>query len=98
MPNYQYRCTQCGHELEELQSITAAPLTRCPACQNDTLARVMGTGVGLIFKGSGFYLTDYKKPAQLGGPKPDETAPSKPADSTKSETPKSSAAGSTDKK
>ena len=98
MPNYQYRCAQCGHELEELQSITAAPLTRCPACQKDSLARVMGTGVGLIFKGSGFYLTDYKKPAQLRGPKPDEKAPSKPADSTKSETPKSPAAGSNDKK
>ena len=98
MPTYQYRCTQCGHELEELQSITEAPLTRCPACQAETLARVMGTGVGLIFKGSGFYLTDYKKPAKPGGPKHDEKAPSKPADSTKSETPKSPAAGNTEKK
>ena len=61
MPTYAYRCSQCGHEFEEFQPITADPLVRCPSCSGDTLARVMGTGSGVIFKGSGFYLTDYKK-------------------------------------
>jgi len=60
MPTYQYQCKYCGHELEELQSMSEAPLTLCPKCNTESLARVMGTGVGLIFKGSGFYLTDYK--------------------------------------
>jgi len=63
MPTYQFRCKKCGHELEEFQQITEEPLVRCPSCNTDNLARVMGTGVGLIFKGSGFYRTDYKKEA-----------------------------------
>ena len=61
MPTYQYVCQNCGHELEELQSMTEPPLTHCPKCKTDRLTRVMGTGSGLIFKGSGFYRTDYKK-------------------------------------
>jgi len=61
MPTYEYVCRNCGHTLEELQSMTEEPLVRCPKCGKDTLARAMGTGGGLIFKGSGFYLTDYKK-------------------------------------
>jgi putative FmdB family regulatory protein len=66
MPTYQYQCKKCGHELEELQSMTEPPLVRCPKCNTDSLARVMATGTALIFKGSGFYLTDYKK--QSGRP------------------------------
>ena len=74
MPTYQYQCKGCGHELEELQSISDPPLTLCPACGTENLARVMGTGAGLIFKGSGFYLTDYRKggsssPAAAPAPK-----------------------------
>lgn len=61
MPTYQYLCKNCGHELEEFQSIIETPLVRCPKCGTDTLVRILGTGGGLIFKGSGFYLTDYKK-------------------------------------
>ncbi len=61
MPTYQYQCKYCGHELEELQSMSEEPLTLCPKCNTESLARVMGTGVSLIFKGSGFYQTDYKK-------------------------------------
>jgi putative FmdB family regulatory protein len=61
MPTYEYVCRNCGHKFEELQSMSEDPLVRCPSCGKDTLARIMGTGSGLIFKGSGFYLTDYKK-------------------------------------
>jgi putative FmdB family regulatory protein len=60
MPFYEYKCSNCGFELEELQSIKADPLIKCPKCGKDTLQRLIGTGGGLIFKGSGFYLTDYK--------------------------------------
>ncbi len=67
MPTYQYICKKCGHQLEELQSISAPPLVRCPKCHTDNLARVVGGGSGVIFKGSGFYLTDYKKQQKTGG-------------------------------
>jgi len=61
MPIYEYQCKNCGHILDELQSIKEPPLLTCPKCKKDTLERLIGTGGGLIFKGSGFYLTDYKK-------------------------------------
>jgi putative FmdB family regulatory protein len=61
MPTYEYQCKACGHQLEEFQSITEPALTKCPACGGETLTRILGSGAGLIFKGSGFYLTDYKK-------------------------------------
>jgi putative FmdB family regulatory protein len=75
MPTYQYQCKQCGNELEEFQSMTEPPLVRCPKCNTDNLARVLGAGGGLIFKGTGFYLTDYKKDSGKGEkpqPKKDE--------------------------
>jgi len=85
MPTYQYQCKNCGHELEEFQSITEAPLVRCPKCNTDNLARVLGSGVNLIFKGSGFYLTDYRKSGSSTPPaekkkkkeKPEPPSPSK---------------------
>jgi len=61
MPTYQYQCKNCGHTLEEYQSITEEPLVRCPQCHTDNLARILGSGGGLIFKGTGFYQTDYKR-------------------------------------
>ena len=61
MPTYEYLCKNCGHTFEELQSMSEDPLTRCPNCNTDNLARVMGTGGGFILKGSGFYTTDYRK-------------------------------------
>lgn len=61
MPIYEYQCSNCGHQLEELQSISEPPLVKCPKCGKNTLKKLIGTGGGLIFKGSGFYLTDYKK-------------------------------------
>ena len=61
MPTYQYECEACGHEFEELQSMTDKKLTKCPKCGKNKLARLIGGGSGMIFKGSGFYETDYKK-------------------------------------
>lgn len=61
MPTYEYACTKCGHELEAFQSMKDAPLKKCPACGRAALRRKIGGGAGLIFKGTGFYITDYKK-------------------------------------
>ena len=79
MPTYQYECQACGHEFEELQGMTDAKLTKCPKCHKKKLARLIGGGSGMIFKGSGFYETDYKKKSA-----PTETAKpeTKPAAST----------------
>ena len=64
MPTYEYLCTKCGHEMEAFQPMKDAPFRRCPACGKLALKRQVGGGAGLIFKGSGFYITDYKsKPA-----------------------------------
>lgn len=68
MPTYDYKCTLCGHILEEFQPMSAAPLVRCPQCGKDGLKRVFSTGAGMIFKGQGFYLTDYKKSGDTGAP------------------------------
>jgi putative FmdB family regulatory protein len=63
MPTYDYACDNCKHEFEEFQSITARPLKKCPKCARRTLRRLIGTGGGIIFKGSGFYQTDYRSEA-----------------------------------
>ena len=59
MPNYDYQCTQCGHQEEILQKMTDEPLSVCPQCQHSTFKRKIGKGIGLQFQGSGFYCTDY---------------------------------------
>jgi putative FmdB family regulatory protein len=61
MPTYEYRCKSCGYEFDELQSIKAEPLKICPQCQKPALRRLVSGGAGLVFKGSGFYETDYNK-------------------------------------
>jgi len=66
MPTYEYKCTNCGHTFEAFQSITEEPLTRCPKCKA-SVRRVINGGMGVIFKGSGFYTTDYKKSSALTG-------------------------------
>ena len=57
MPTYEYRCRECGHELEAVQAFTDDALTTCPACGAESLRKVFGS-VGISFKGSGFYKTD----------------------------------------
>ena len=60
MPTYDYACQACDHEFEAFQSITAKPLRKCPECGRLRLKRLIGIGAGVIFKGSGFYETDYR--------------------------------------
>jgi putative FmdB family regulatory protein len=60
MPFYEYKCDNCGYQFEELQTMSEEQLLKCPQCGKDTLKKLIGTGSGIIFKGSGFYLTDYK--------------------------------------
>lgn len=61
MPTYDYECRSCGHTFELFQNIKENPLKKCPSCSQDSLARLIGSGAGIIFKGSGFYCTDYRK-------------------------------------
>jgi putative FmdB family regulatory protein len=85
MPTYEYVCPKCHHAFEAFQSMNDALLTTCPQCRKRGLKRLIGGGAGLIFKGTGFYITDYKNkkaPEKSGGesgqPAPAKTAP-KPA-------------------
>jgi putative FmdB family regulatory protein len=85
MPTYEYKCEACGHEFEKFQQMSAGHIKKCPVCGKLKLKRLIGTGAGLIFKGSGFYITDYRtesyKKGEEGAAKPTETA--KPADGAK---------------
>lgn len=60
MPTYDYECDACGHEFELFQSITEPVERKCPACRKPKLRRLFGTGAAVVFKGSGFYQTDYR--------------------------------------
>jgi putative FmdB family regulatory protein len=75
MPTYEYVCSKCGHHFEKFQSMRDEPLKRCPKCSKAALKRLVGGGAGLIFKGSGFYITDYKNKPQAKA----EGGESKPA-------------------
>src|SRR4051794_29269041 len=90
MPTYDYKCDACGHQFEEMQSFKADPLKTCPKCGQDQLRRLFGTGAAILFKGGGFYETDYKRgegykkaeQADSGAAKPAESKPSTPAPSS----------------
>ncbi|QDU71172.1 FmdB family zinc ribbon protein [Mucisphaera calidilacus] len=105
MPTYDYQCAACGHEFEEFQSITANPLKKCPSCGKLKLQRLIGTGAGVIFKGSGFYETDYRsegykkdaKAADEAGKAKTETKSESKSDS-KSESKKTDSTAKTEKK
>jgi putative FmdB family regulatory protein len=92
MPTYEYRCESCGHRFEKFQSIKAAPLKACPACGKNTAKRLISAGGGIIFKGSGFYITDYRDASYKEKAKADSGA-AKPAEGTGT-----AAAGSGDSK
>lgn len=82
MPTYEYECRKCGHRFEKFQRISESPVKRCPKCRG-AVQRLLGTGAGLLFKGSGFYITDYRSDSYKSAAKSESsTAPaaSKPAD------------------
>jgi putative FmdB family regulatory protein len=74
MPTYEYQCDACNHNFDEFQSITESPLKKCPKCGKLKLRRLFGTGAGILFKGSGFYQTDYRSESYKAGAKADEPA------------------------
>lgn len=67
MPTYDYVCDACGHEFEEFQYIKEEPLRKCPECKKLKLRRLIGAGAGIVFKGSGFYQTDYRSDSYKKG-------------------------------
>ncbi|MCX5638789.1 MAG: zinc ribbon domain-containing protein [Planctomycetota bacterium] len=84
MPTYSYRCESCGNEFERFQTITAKPLRMCPKCGKKKLKRLIGTGAGIIFKGSGFYQTDYRSESYKKAEKSEKSsAEKKPATESK---------------
>ncbi len=91
MPTYDYLCSLCQHHVEIFQKITDDPLVCCPSCNQNGLVRQFGTGAAIVFKGSGFYQTDYRSESY----KKAATAESKPVDSgSKSENSTSASASS----
>lgn len=72
MPRYDYECSQCGHAFEASQKMLDAPLVKCPVCGKEKLRRLIGGGAGIIFKGPGFYATDYRKDSRAASIKPGE--------------------------
>lgn len=82
MPTYDYKCLKCDYRFEIFQSMKDEPLKNCPVC-NGEVKRLIGSGAGAIFKGTGFYQTDYKNSAKSSEPKKSE--PAKPADKSSKE-------------
>src|SRR6476620_5360738 len=66
MPTYDYECSACGHHFDELQSFKDPPLTKCPKCGKNKLERLFGGGGAIIFRGGGFYETDYRRAGEKG--------------------------------
>ncbi len=89
MPTYEYECDACENKFEEFQSITADPLTKCPVCKKKKVRRLFSTGGGLLFKGSGFYTTDYRSDSYKKGASSAEKSSSKSTDKSSSEGSKS---------
>lgn len=90
MPTYDYKCNACEHTFDELQSFSDPPLTKCPKCKKNKLERLFGGGGAIIFKGGGFYETDYRR----AGEKPNaaESAPTTESKDTKANAPATPAA------
>ena len=74
MPTYEYECEACNHAFEALQTMAEPKLKKCPKCGKQKLVRLIGSGSGMIFKGSGFYETDYKKKTPSSDSKADKSA------------------------
>lgn len=84
MPTYDYSCDACEHTFEIFESITAQPQTKCPKCKKRKLRRLFGAGAGLVFKGSGFYQTDYRSESYKKAASADKPASESSASSSSS--------------
>jgi putative FmdB family regulatory protein len=82
MPTYEYHCKSCRHELEVFQSMKDAPRRKCPACARNTLERKIGLGAAVLFKGSGFYQTDYRSPSYKKAAEAEKPAAEKSVEKT----------------
>jgi len=80
MPTYDYVCDACQHSFELFQSIKDQPKRKCPACGKQKLRRLIGPGAAIVFKGSGFYKTDYRSESYKKAAKADKKTPEKPAE------------------
>jgi len=74
MPTYEYLCNACGHRFDELQSFSEPILKKCPACKKKKLERLIGTGAAILFKGTGFYQTDYRSDSYKNAAQADKPA------------------------
>lgn len=72
MPTYDYQCSACNHEFELFQSMKDNPKRKCPKCGKNALERLIGTGAAVLFKGSGFYETDYRSKSYADAAKADK--------------------------
>ncbi len=95
MPTYDYQCDACDHKFEAFQSITEEPLTKCPACKKKKLRRLFGAGAAIMFKGSGFYTTDYRSDSYKKSADADKSSSSTSESAPKSETKSDSKPAST---
>jgi putative FmdB family regulatory protein len=82
MPTYEYHCDACEHNFDEFQSMTEDPLKKCPKCGRKKLRRLFGTGAAILFKGSGFYQTDYRSESYKSAAKAEQDS-AKPATESK---------------
>ncbi len=82
MPTYEYQCDACEHNFDEFQSITDKPLKKCPKCGKRKLRRIFGAGAAILFKGSGFYQTDYRSESYKAAAKAEQDS-AKPAGENK---------------
>ncbi len=86
MPTYDYKCDNCQHEFEQFQSIKARPIRKCPECGKLSVQRLIGAGAGIIFKGSGFYQTDYRSESYKKAAESEKKTTSKDTTKKKTET------------
>ena len=86
MPTYDYVCDACQHQFEAFHSIKADPIQKCPECGKKKLRRLIGPGAAIVFKGSGFYQTDYRSDSYKKGAAAEKTAATAGKSETKSET------------
>jgi putative FmdB family regulatory protein len=93
MPTYEYECEACGYKFERFQSIKSDPIKKCPECGKNKVKRLIGIGAGMIFKGSGFYITDYRDKSYAEKAKADSGAPTDTSKSTDSKSDAKPAAG-----